>query len=484
MARRILGPFNRAEGCLEIKLDIEEGEVTSALVVSPMYRGFEKILQGKDPCDALVYVPRICGICSVSQSVAASRALADLQGITPPPNGQLSHNLLLATENVIDHLTHFYLFFMPDFARPVYKEHPWFERAEKRFKAIKGDAAKQMLPARAAFLHIMGIMAGKWPHSLAIQPGGTTKALEINEKLRILSLLANFRHFLETVLFGDRLENIAAISSMEELENWVSQKGSEDSDFCRYIEIAGKTGLVNLGRCRQDSFLSYGAYKSDNDPVFAAGAIKKMQKHDFLSQKITEDLSHSWMSQSNGAKHPFDGMTIPDYGADNGYSWCKAPRLDGEVFELGALARQSVDGHPLVRDMVRQNGANVFSRTIARLLEIALTIPLMEQWVGELQPGERFCITEKMPDEGQGVGLVEAARGGLGHWIKVKNNYILNYQIIAPTSWNFSPRDEAGTPGALEQALVGTKVDESDEEPILVQHVVRSFDPCMFCTVH
>jgi len=118
--RLLVGPFNRVEGDLEVALEIEGDRVRSAQVNATMYRGFEQILQGKAPHDALVFVPRICGICSVSQSVAAARALADLGGIGMPPNGQHATNLILATENLADHLTHFYLFFMPDFARPAY----------------------------------------------------------------------------------------------------------------------------------------------------------------------------------------------------------------------------------------------------------------------------------------------------------------------------------------------------------------------------
>jgi hydrogenase large subunit len=81
-------------------------------------------------------------------------------------------------------------------------------------------------------------------------------------------------------------------------------------------------------------------------------------------------------------------------------------------------------------------------------------------------------------------GLCEAARGSLGHWLSIRGGLIANYQIIAPTSWNFSPRDRHGTPGALEAALVGAPVQPGEKTPVAVQHIVRSFDPCMVCTVH
>jgi len=108
----------------------------------------------------------------------------------------------------------------------------------------------------------------------------------------------------------------------------------------------------------------------------------------------------------------------------------------------------------------------------------------MESWIKSLSPGEPFCVQGRMPDNAKGVGMVEAARGALGHWLVVKEGKIANYQIVAPTTWNFSPRDRDGIPGALEQALVGVPVGEHERVPLAVQHVVRSFDPCMVCTVH
>ena len=99
MKRIQLGPFNRVEGDLEVGLDVDAGCVAAARVNSPLFRGFEQVLVGRPPEDALAIVPRICGICSVAQSAAAASALAALAGVTPPPNGQLASRLVLATEN-------------------------------------------------------------------------------------------------------------------------------------------------------------------------------------------------------------------------------------------------------------------------------------------------------------------------------------------------------------------------------------------------
>tara|TARA_B100001245_G_scaffold70890_1_gene49997 strand:- start:12412 stop:13929 length:1518 start_codon:yes stop_codon:yes gene_type:complete len=497
-SRRIAGPFNRVEGDLEIQIDVTGDRVSKAWVVSPLYRGFEQILQGKDPMDALVYVPRICGICSVAQSVAAASAIADLAGVTPTQNGQLATNLILANENLTDHLTHFYLFFMPDFARATYASEPWYPAAAERFKSQTGTATRDALPARAEFLHLMGLLAGKWPHSLALQPGGTSKGIDSSDKARLLGIIFGFRRFLETTLFGDSLETIATLDSAQALFSWNEQQAQKQtqSDFRHFLLIADQLALSELGRSH-DRFMSYGVYPTEAHPLFASGLVDAGRNHrSALNQKvITEDISHSWMTDQPQPSHPFNGITHPGSGVADpngkhaGYSWCKSPRHDGKAVEVGALARQLVNGHPLIADLVAQSGGNVRNRVIARLLELALVVIEMEKWARALEPKAPFCNQIKLPDEGQGMGLMEAARGSLGHWLTVKRGRISNYQIIAPTTWNFSPRDQEHQPGALELALEGAplRADEvaaNSRDPVAVQHILRSFDPCMVCTVH
>ena len=310
MSRRVVGPFNRVEGDLEVHLDIDGDRVRDARVVSPLYRGFEQMLHGKDPRDALVYTPRICGICSVSQSVAAALALADTQDLAMPPNGEAAVNLILANENVADHLTHFYLFFMPDFARQVYADEPWHPPVAARFRAVSGTAVREVLPARADFMHLMGMLAGKWPHTLAIQPGGTTRSVEVQERMRIRGILFGFRRFLESVLFGDTLETLLALDSLEALRAWTARHSWEHSDFCRFLHIAEVLNLEGLGR-GSDEFMSYGVYASRDSRLFARGLWKVDARSPLDPELIREDLSHSWLSHREEPKHPYEGVTVP-----------------------------------------------------------------------------------------------------------------------------------------------------------------------------
>ncbi len=473
MTTRILGPFNRVEGDLEVHLDIDDGRVATARVNSPLYRGFETMLAGKSPLDALVIVPRICGICSVAQSAAAAQALRSLMGLEAPSNGLLAERLVTACENLADHLSHFYLFFMPDFARPAYQHRPWFPAVAARFQALTGSAMNEMLPARAEFMHLMGLMAGKWPHTLSLQPGGSSRPLELAEVLRLVTLLRGFRRFLETRLFGDTLENLAALDSLEALARW---RHGRTGDLALFLDAAEDLGLDRMGRAR-DAFLSHGAYGLFPDGVWEEGAAAPLDP-----SAIREDVSHAWLA--GDTRPPAQGETRPVADKPGAYTWCKAPRYAGRVMETGALARQMLAGHPLIRALVAERGGSVQARGLARLLELALVLPEMEVWARQLKPGEPWCAHGDLPESGSAFGLVEAARGALGHWLDVRQGRIHNYQIIAPTTWNFSPRDEGGVPGALEQALVGLPVEPDDPMPVVVQHVVRSFDPCMVCTVH
>ncbi len=231
--------------------------------------------------------------------------------------------------------------------------------------------------------------------------------------------------------------------------------------------------------------MSFGAYHGPEGPLFAAGVYEVGAGFSPLDPDgIAEDVSHAFM-RGAGPVHPARGETLPDVDKPIGYSFAKAPRLAGRAVEVGALARQAVDGQPLVRALLAAQGrSGVTLRILARMVETARLLLALDDWVAALDPKAPFCAEGQVLADGVGEGLVEAARGSLGHWIAVRGGRLTHYQIVAPTTWNFSPRDLDGTPGPLEQALAGTVVGPEGAKSVAVQHVVRSFDPCMVCTAH
>jgi Ni,Fe-hydrogenase I large subunit len=234
---------------------------------------------------------------------------------------------------------------------------------------------------------------------------------------------------------------------------------------------------------------------------------------------IEEYVTHSWYSYSGGdgvGKHPWNGETRPNYTGpqppfdsletDGKYSWLKAPRYNNTPMEVGPLARMLVAyaaGQPRVRQLVDQvlsalqvGPEALFStlgRVAARGIESLLIAEQMGSWIAELETnikngnlaihnGERWDPST-WPAEAIGWGATEAPRGALGHWVRIQNGKIANYQCVVATIWNGSPRDAQGQRGAWEEALIGTPVADP-ERPVEILRTVHSFDPCMACAVH
>jgi hydrogenase large subunit len=243
-------------------------------------------------------------------------------------------------------------------------------------------------------------------------------------------------------------------------------------------------------------FLAYGGMDAGDGRMHLAGGLTdaSLRVGEVDAAKVTESVAHSWFAGET--VHPSAGRTEPAVGKEGGYSFLKAPRYDGQVCEVGPLARVLVAygrGVAPVRKLVDSALAalgakpeklfSVLGRHAARALECQLVGDWLLDWTLALAPGEPHCAEFRIPREGMGCGLTEGARGALGHWIKIEGRKIANYQLVVPTTWNASPRDEKGQPGAIEQALVGVKV-KNEKSPVEVLRVVRSFDPCLACAIH
>jgi hydrogenase large subunit len=122
-------------------------------------------------------------------------------------------------------------------------------------------------------------------------------------------------------------------------------------------------------------------------------------------------------------------------------------------------------------------------RIVARMMEAKLMASALERWLDELNPAGACEAAVEIPYEAEGVGLTEAARGALGHWVKIRGGRIERYEAVVPTTWNASPLDTAGQHGALEASLLGLEVPDADN-PLPVVRVIHSFDPCLACAVH
>jgi hydrogenase large subunit len=130
-----------------------------------------------------------------------------------------------------------------------------------------------------------------------------------------------------------------------------------------------------------------------------------------------------------------------------------------------------------------RNGVSAMDRLVARALETKKVADAMDGWLNELVVSAPVYNQRSVPVSASGVGLTEAPRGALAHWIQITGSKIARYQVVTPTSWNASPKDDFEQKGPIEQALIGTPVADASQ-PIEVLRIVHSFDPCLACTVH
>ncbi|MCG6894614.1 MAG: nickel-dependent hydrogenase large subunit [Desulfobacteraceae bacterium] len=495
-ATEIRLPMNRVEGDLEIRVEVTDGHISEAYSVGTMYRGFENLLRGRAPLDGLVITPRICGICSTAHLMAAAKALDDVFGARVPGNGTRVRNVSLMVEQIQNDLRHMFLLFAVDFTRPAYAGLPLYEEAVRRHTPLRGTSSSQAIRETKRLVEIVAILGGQWPHSSFMVPGGVVSVPTANEVNQCRSLLASFRKWYEGRILGCRLERWREVDSGPALQAWLDESDAHrESDLGFFLRFSRQAGLDAIGG-GHGNFLSFGGLKIPESSSVSApdgglhlvpsGFVSSGRKEAFDPAVITEDIGFSRFTGYTGGRHPSEGITVPDTdrAGDARRSWAKAPRYGRRPAETGPLAERIVAADPLFCDLVGDGEGSVFARQLARLVRPALLFPAVDTWLKEIaSSGEGFYKTYRGVDRGDGFGAVQAHRGALGHWITIENVKIARYQVITPTAWNASPRDDEGVRGPVEQALIGLPVADP-EDPIAVEHVVRSFDPCLVCTVH
>ena len=453
MGKIVIDPVTRLEGHLKVEVTVAGGRVTAAEAAGTMYRGFETILAGRDPRDAVYITQRICGVCPVSHATAAAFALDDACGAEVPRNGRLLRNLILGGNFLQSHIIHFYTLSLPDYVQlPAIAPFGGHYSGDFRFnrettERLVGHYFKA-LEIRRRCHEMVAQFGGKMPHQVAIVAGGTSMTAQREKIAAYRDLLAEVAAFVA----GEYAEDTRLLANA----------------YGDYFRLGQGTG----------NFLAYGAFPLDDagrEKLFPAGVLIGGRETTFDAGRVTEDAAHAWYGPSaDGA--PATTGTEACYGNPGAYSWVKAPRYGGEVCEVGPLARMMISGR-------YTGGAAAMDRIVARTIEAALIARFLEQWLDELEPGAPCEAAGEVPAAAAGAGLVEAPRGALGHWVTIRDGRIERYQAVVPTTWNASPRDAAGKPGALEQALVGLPVPD-EANPLAVVRAVHSFDPCLACAVH
>jgi len=473
-----IDPITRIEGHLAIEAVVDDGMVKEAKSAGTLFRGFEIILQGRDPRDANRLTQRICGVCPTAHATASALCLDDAFGLTDkiPDNAKLIRALVFGSNFLQSHILHFYHLAALDYVDAVGAvgdTAPFVPRYEGDYR-VSGEANAELvnhyvkaLDIRRKCQEMLAIFGGKMPHNVGIVPGGVTEKPTEDKITNFLWRLKEIKEFIENVYIPD----VIAVAKI----------------YDDYFGIGKGCGRL----------LAYGGFDLPTGKLFKTGVVSPdLQLEPFAKENITEDVKHSWYADSSSGKNPAQGQTKPEPKKKQAYSFLKSPRYKGTVCELGPLARMVsnyVQGDAITKELVDSvlgefsAGVDalysVLGRHAARAVEAKLVANAMVDWLTSLKPDEPAIVESQIPDKGEGAGLAEAPRGAVGHWITIKDKKIDRYQVITPTAWNASPKDDKGQPGAVEQAIIGTKVKDKDN-PFEIVRIVRAFDPCLACSVH
>jgi uptake hydrogenase large subunit len=507
-----ISPVGRVEGDLDVKVFMENGVVTRAHTQAAMFRGFEKIMEGKDPQSGLIVTPRICGICGGSHLYCASSALDTAWKTSLTPNALLLRAIGQATETIQSIPRWFYAIFATDMANKKFANKKLYDEVTRRFAAYVGTSFQSGVTASGRPVEVYAIFGGQWPHSSYMVPGGVMCAPTLKDVTRAHAIMNQFRNdWLETTWLGCSVERYLQIQSWDEMMVWLNENESHfNSDLGLFLRAGIEFGLDKFGQ-GVGKFLATGTYLHKdryNTPtidsrnqalISASGFYDGSNYHTFNHMDVMEHVKHTWFEDVPAA-HPWSqplptpvkSQNLENSNVNEKYSWSKAPRYMGHAAEAGPLARVIMNANPnnmdhqikdpLFGDIMQKMGPSVFTRALARMHEAPRLYEFINTWLSQIDLDGEFYIKPEERD-GQGFGATEAARGALAHWIDIKDGVIKNYQVIAPTTWNVGPNDDENKSGPIETALEGTEIEDQND-PVEVGMVARSFDSCLVCTVH
>lgn len=547
MTRSIIDPITRIEGHLRVEMEVDNGVVTDAWVSGGCFRGMELVVQDRTPEDAAQIVQRICGVCPVSHTHASSLAGEAAYGIVIPNQARIIRNLVEGGQFLHSHILWLYTLAALDYVNPlnalnanVGKAYDLMEAAgtscSTDLKTLMGTLTKfanngqlsifsggwfldgqapeaykldpeadlictahylEALNMQAKASEICGLIGGKMPHIMTLVPGGTA--------------------FVPT---EEKLDELYSIT--REIRDWVDSTMLPDTK----IIASAYPEALGFGRgCGR--YVAWGVFQRGNfemaDRYMPSGVVYTndgLRLEDPDPSLIKEYVGHSWYVGDSDL-NPKEGVTDPLYTEyyvagteheENGhmigtvndrYTWSKGPSYNGECMEAGPFSRvlaaylrggeknayivNNLDKLMADLNLTLPQLQSTLGRVAARQVECSYIAHLMVDWVDELiealkgGDSEYFRAPEHLT--GYGCGMWEAPRGALYHDEHVDNGRITGYQIIIPTTWNIAPRNAEGVRGPMEQALIGTPVNNVDA-PINALRTVHSFDPCTACAVH
>ncbi|MBU1666876.1 nickel-dependent hydrogenase large subunit [bacterium] len=539
MKKIVIDPITRIEGHLRAEVEVDENNIVKEAYVSgSLFRGIEIILKNRDPRDAGLLSGRICGVCTNSHFRGAVSAVEDAYGLALPKNAEIIRDLIAMALFIQDHVVHFYHLHSLDFvdvtsalkADPKlttkeahnYSPNPFrnspshYETVIKKLQNFVnagklgpfsngywGHSDYKLTPEQNLIMishylealkfqsnigKAVAIFGGKTPHPQTIVVGGISSVADMLNPQRLndyLFTIKEAKDFIDRAYLPDM--KLVAAAYREEIKAGV---GRANGNFM----CAGGYAFEE----RQRLFCNGIIYNHEFDKI-----------ENFDEKKISEEIDRAWYQDNGEAEVPYytdlnaDGSLKTAKNEDK-YSWIKAPRYNGQTMETGPLARVLISykkDNPLIQSFVDEfledtnlelmDLSTTIGRNCARAIESSYICEYIFKLVSRLLQNVKYYNTdtwakydfETLPKKSKGRVFLEVPRGMLSHFVNIENQKIKNFSVIAPTTWNASPKNFDGKRGAYEEALIGLKIEDTSK-PLEVIKVLHSFDPCLACAVH
>lgn len=444
-----ISPVTRISGLLSIDLYLDEnGKVKEANVAGEQFRGFEAMLKGRHITDAVYFTQRICGICSMAHGFTAARLVEQIYGITPTPELILLQQIMFGAEFLQNHIRHFYLLALPDYIGTASLPSSNFQNPiddlrlnPKEQEELTAHYFSAMEYSRKCH-DALAVFGGKIPHQHGLTPEGVAVFPDADRRKQFWFLLQQIQTFVADIQLPDAYLLAKA--------------------YPEYFQIGS-------GPYR---YISFGLFDPRFGGHFPAGILNQGELFPVNPEEIQESITYAWLESNDAETRPAPEKPLA-------YTWVKAPRYHGLSFEGGPLARKMIRFGNTTPGGV---AGGVMPRLIARAEEAVLISKWMEDWLKQLPPDGRYIHSLPSPVNNQAVQMNEAPRGPLLHSMTTANEEIASYRVITPSTWNFSPKDEAGIRGPAEESLIGAGADPVN--PVEPGRIIRSFDPCLSCATH
>ncbi|MFT7859678.1 MAG: nickel-dependent hydrogenase large subunit [Sulfurimonas sp.] len=535
----VIDPITRIEGHLRIEVEVDDNNVVQdAWASGQLFRGIETILKNRDPRDAGLLAGRICGVCTNSHFRGAITCVEDAYNLEIPKNAEIIRDLMAMALFIQDHVVHFYHLHSLDYVdvtsalkadpkmtskeahkyheQPFRNSHSHYEETLKKLEnfvksgklgpfangywghgAYKLTSEQNLLMIshylealkfQTKISKAVAIFGAKTPHPQTLVVGGVTSVADMLNPQRVndyLFIMKEAREFIQRAYLPDT--KLLAKAYREEIK-------------------------AGIGRAN-GNYMSSGGYEFEGEQkLFSEGVI---YNHDFENvqefdpTKVSEKVDRAWFNENSDEEEinytdlNSDG-TLKTAKNDDKYSWIKAPRYEEQTMETGPLARLLINyskKNPLITSFVDEflkdtdleliDLCTSVGRNAARAIESSYVCEYIFKIVSELLQNIKYYDTETwtqysfeaLESETQGRAFLEVPRGTLSHFINIKDAKIENYSVIAPTTWNATPKNFDGLRGAYEEGLIGVKIEDR-EKPLEVLRVIHSFDPCLACAVH